>query len=782
MAVVSYDVDSIWATSNTLGSFRIPNGIHRCTEASITQTVVADFTKKSSIGVSYNAFFLVTKCQFPVQVFLNGASGRNFFTLVFIPSLNDLSKDCVSSYYNGRWLWADDPHTSFKAQAIKTIALHTEDFPALEENFKRHLQQNFPHATMLFGIYQNGLRGNYEDTLRSLKAFVSPASLNSIAVHKAMEVTVPTGTVSLAREVRLRGCVPYYILGSPSLRSFTCNSHSGLPDMCMNVRERITYVQGYYPRQAHAGNVNDHTNSPITLAAIFGFNSGNSLLDGLLKAAKRELEAIRASLFSFASESCPYRIEIATEWKSEQPVEELERIFSAESLNTLADNIFDGCHFEVITEEEIGELMNEILLAYMELEEMVNGRVWPATLEDIGRIASLESLLLYCVRGSTSFVNYNCLKAALGGKTLGLALGSNGALSIPLVPSTVPAELLVTELTASEQGRFHNCVLFFVQLLVRFADECERTGNAWGTCQLLARTIIEGVAEECGVAGLTVLRVTAVQRRVSGCLGLNDALDCLRFIDTIKPMRTLLALLTTHGAAMFCKASNQELEAALRRALQTCQVFPLWRPQADRDSSYTFLRLCPTPPERQFSDGMEFLLNVLKLKVGMMQRLSSNNKDVQGCLRLAIHLAGGEGGMVLRKWTACLLLLLLTVWRGPRARRCFSLPSWQDHFGWVYLQHLCEQGILCREEHAEGCSFFGNYKIARGFPKNIERWGQSLHRQQVIVDMHDATQTREEQTAEDRQVDLHVESEQAELGVPTRKRRRGIAMFLSSQQ
>ena len=161
-----------------------------------------------------------------------------------------------------------------------------------------------------------------------------------------------------------------------------------------------------------------------------------------------------------------------------------------------------------------------------------------------------------------------------------------------------------------------------------------------------------------------------------------------------------------------------------------------------------------------------------------MLRLSPHCKDVQTCLKLAILLAYRDGGVTVRTWTACLLLLLLIVWRGPDAHCCFSWAAWQVNLGWYYGRPLCEQGVLCEERDAEGYTFFGNINIAPGFIKNIEKWVQTLQHQQDLGAKQDRTEPDEEPAV----YDQNFSGDHVAMGMPRRKRRRGIALLLSSQQ
>lgn len=771
MAFIDNDVDSIWATSSTLQAFKIPEGIHRVAKINITRTVVADFGKKSSMEASYSACYFISRSQFPVNVFLDGIGGTDFFALVIIPSLKDLGHHCVSSYHNGRWLWTDSPKHNFEKQNIKNIVIHTDDFPVLERNIARHVQEDFPHATVLYGIYLNGLRGNSTSVLKALTEFITRDHLEHIVLHKAIEVTVSAGgTVALANEFDLRGCTTYHILGSPTLTAFTCNGRRGLPNLCRDLNERVTYLQGYYPVAAHAGNVNDHCNLPITLAAVFGFQSGNHMLDDILMAAYKELAAIRAALFAFWAKACPYRIEIVTEWDLRQSAEQLDYMLSTQSLDKLASIITDGQHLDIVTKEELRELTTHVLAAFIELEEMVDMGRWPVTLDDFGRLTSLENILLCCVRGGTQYVNYRSMKCALGGRTLSDSVGPNGSLLLPDTPFTVPAAVLLAELSRSEHRRFHKCIHLFVGLLVSLDEECDREHRVHGTCNVLARTIIQGVHYACDVDGLNAAIVTAARRRVCGHVGFNEAVGALEHMDTNNAMRIMLALLTTRGAGNFCTGDEANMERALHRALSTCDVFPLWRPIGQKDSNVRFMRLCLTTPEEQFCDALDFLEHFMKVKARHMERLSVNNPGMQLCMNLAIQLSESDLS-TRRTWTAWLMLLLIVVWRGPSAS-CdfFSWAAWNRHVGWNYVIPLLQQGVLKRAEPAPE-HLLGNLKIATGYLKHLREWSRYLHSRDL------ATPVEPEPNANNEAV--RGPERPLVTGSLQRKRRRGMIALLN---
>lgn len=781
MATTSFDVDSIWITSRTLSAFKIPEGMHRLAKHNVTSTVVADFSKKSTVGRAFSAFFLIPRCEFPVEVFLSNISGKEFFASLLVPSLKALPKGSVTSYHNGRWLWTDSPRDSFEAQKIKSIALHTADFQALERSICRRLADSFPHAAVLYGVYQNGLHGQSEKVLLSLRQFLMPDALEHVIVHKAVEISVPTGTVGLAMHAPLQGCRKYNILGSPTLRSFTCDGRR-LPDMCAGMEEHISYVQGYYPIQSHAGNVNGHTNLPITLASIFAFRADNDLLRGLKDQAHRELAAARAALFAFLSGRFPYRIEAVTEWShTRQTQADLEKALSMESMHKLVRNAFDGRHLCTVPQEECTELGKAIHLVYAELEEIVEGCAWPRTVEDLARVASLESLVLCCLRGSTQFVSYRCLKAALGGKTLGQALSPANVLIIPDDPLPLAAEQLAVELIASEAGRrhFHKPIDFFVRLLKTLDQEREASGRTMGSCETLARMVVRGVCEECDVPSLSTASITAAGRTLAGHTGFKDVLDALCYMQSSKPMRSLLALLVSSGGRNFCLAdSDDEMERALYRALDCCDVFPRWRPIGSQDTTYRFTRLVLSDPDRQFSDALDFLEEVLRMRASRMDRLTSRNPDVQLCMKLAIVLGGGRAAKT-RTWTAWLVLLIITFWRGPSASyRFFSWAGWKRSIGWEFVAPLLDGGLLIHEEGSEDF-LLGDLKLAPRFSRRLENWTNALlierdgHRQEVEAQAaHVEESNREPPTLEEPM--MHAR--------PRRKRRRGIASLLASQQ
>lgn len=778
MATVSFDVDSIWATSRTLSAFRIPEGMHRLTKSNITNTCVADFSRKSTMNQSFCAFFLLARCEFPVEVFLSDISGKDFFTSVLLPSLKALPRESITSYYNGRWLWTESPEDSFDMQKIKSIALHTRDFQALEGSIRRHLADRFPHAAVLYGIYQNGLHGQCENVLHSLRQFLLPDALERVAIHKAVEISVPAGTVGLAMHAPLHGCVKYNILASPTLRAFTCNG-CRLPDMCTGMEEHVTYVQGYYPVQSHAGNVNDHTNLPITLASIFAFRADNKLLQGVVDQAHRELAAMRAALFAFLSRHFPYRIEVVTEWSPPQTQADLEKTLSMESMHKLVNNVFDGQHLCIIPQEECRQLVERIHLAYAEVEEIVEGRMWPHTVEDLARVASLESLLLCCLRGSTQFVSYKCLKVALGGKTLGQALSPANALIIPDDPLPLAAEDLAEELIASEARRkqFHNCIDFFVRLLKTLDQEREASGRAWGSCETLARMVVQGVCEECDVPSLSTASITAAGRSLAGHTSFKDVFDALCYMQTNKPMRSLLALLVSSGSRNFCVAdSDEEMERALYRALNHCDVFPMWCPIGSQDSQYRFIRLCLSDPDQQFSDALDFLEEVLRMRASSMDRLSSRNPDVQLCMKLAILLGGGHTAKV-RTWTAWLILLIITFWRGPSASyKFFSWAAWQRSIGWEFVAPLLRSELLVQVEGSEDF-LLGDLKLAPRFSRRLKNWTNALQ-----MERDDGHQQGQGGHMEEENEQPGIVEEQMVHMRPRRKRRRGIAHILASQQ
>lgn len=774
---VSYDVDSVWAVSSTLEAFDICPGIHHVHANLFSTTTKADFSRKSSWDISYNAITLISRSEFPVKLLLHNISGPQFRDSVLLPSLRDLPHCKRTSYYNGCWLWQQTPEEHLRMTNDKRIHLDSCDLQLVEQNIARHLVEEFPEASVKYGLFINGLHADPGRLIMSLEVFLDRRYLEFVAIHQAVEFTVPGGsTLRLRHGVNLRGCTKYRYLSSPLFVGFSCKGRSGLPNMCDNIRERIGYIQAYYPLQSHASSYDASTrNSPVTLAAIFGFGNDNSLLKKLSSQASDILAKAHAGLQGFAAGACPIRFEIVPEWRNEEPQYELDGVLELNAIKTLVRNIVETDVLEVVTAQEIQTVARPIISTCDELQQAHDANVMPHNISHLSRICGLESILKVSITGTTRYINYQTMKATLGGRTFVQSVGQSGELVIPDSGTSDPSTLL-DDLMKSEKLCYWDVIALAVALLAR-REAAQQESSA----RQVAETIIEGVKMICGLPALTEDAARNAGATVSGHISYSEVIESLIYMKLSHPLRTYLAALLQKT-----EIDQREINAELFAILQRGNIFPSWRPHYQHDSRTRFYRLYLTPPEQQFAKALHFLEQELGVAIGRLVRMTRAHRAVSLCLNVASHLAGMEDTL-LTKWSAWLLLLLMAEWTDRRGFKYpyFRYTKWHDNLGMEgFGEPLIVAGILQPlppdDNRDEKYTILGRFELVEGYVRRLQEWHQTffppdLQQQELEPRVPDDTE-------EDEELEEEGNEEEEENSVPlvpaVRCRRRGIRALL----
>ena len=707
------DVGSVWAVSKTLRAYRVRPGLHRMNVrkgGSLLESQ-ADFTKKSSLEEICTAVTLIQRSDFVVKVFLLGLSCHAFLQRVLIPALKDMPHKCRTSYMNGNWLWSNTPYVYFKQLSVRSIIIHTDDFDLMEGNIQRHLSENFADAQVRYGLYDNGIVGAMEYMVPVLKDFLVTEHLELLIIHQGVELQSENSDyfLSVSRQCDLQGITRYHYLGYRPLLGFTCNMREGIPGMITDVGARVTHVQGYYPVPAHAANEEKHTNMPITLGAMYGFRGGSKMLDEVKTAALSALASHSSSLSGFRG-SVPYRLELVTEWRDDLPLSEVHELLSSRPIEAVLKQIRDQDMFEQHSCAELHTHLQSIQRICNELQQCMDDPIWPLDMPSFSRIAGLEAILKACVQGSTQFVNYRTLKAALGDMTLAENVDVHGIVT-PSDEITIDEDLLLMELWWSE--REHSEALHLWLDVI--------SGNHTGP--EVAGLVVDAISRKCTPSTLTERAVLRCRKAsIKGSATMKDVMTMLSFMGEQSPIRTFIAMLVIDGVQVFDPEGYPDFDRALCNVLMArCQVFPMLRPvRTTKDSYSRFMRLSLTTESTLFNHALHFMECDLR-------PLTCGHPAVVACMSLARHMAGTDGQRLIN-WTAWLMVLLLTSWdeQGIAQYVYFSWSKWHELLGWEeYGTPLLTNGIveLLTWEERENlnitCKLFGRYKLKSGFVRRV---------------------------------------------------------------
>ena len=719
---VEYDVDSVWALSSDLTCFNVRDGLHHIPVSMFRTPVRVDFSKKSSLGAVYEGVVMVTQADFPVYILVEGVSMYRFMTGVLTAAMRQLPHHRQTAFRNWYWLRSANCSDLLRMFKVKSIHVHTSDFQALQTHIGIFMQQFYPEASVKYAVYMNGMHGDVDSILIRLRDFLAMERLECVLIHYGAEVTMGDGRLPVVHaDGDLPRCELYSNLGQNGIRGFTTKQPVLLRQFTQGVGSRCTFLQGYYPMAVHGATREKVHNMPITLASMYGFRSGNPMLENIRVAGVKHMRMLLAGLEGYV-DGPPLRFELVAEWRNDQPLEEYDELLSRQAIDQLGNNLRRPGVLAAVPRERITAILEPLLDLAADLDSFVNDPYWPMNMPAFRHIAGAEAVLKACVNGSTQWVNYGTLTSALGGRTLAEATRgfSPMQLETPLPASEYHVE---ADLRASEADHA-DVVTLWMQVISEPLPPHE-----------IAQALVQAITNLCSPPTLT-LRAVQKKRgaRVEGQATVDDVLSMLKHMEgNQSPMRTFVAMMTVDGVEYF-EADNfdQEVEQVL---LSRCQVFPTLRPVSkDQDFYSRFQRLTLTPDEVQFANGLEFMETQLKMYSSKMVILTSDHPAVVACMTLARHMAGTDRAERLTKWTAWLFVLLLCAWddAGKITHAHFSWHRWHRQLGWrEYGQPLVSCDILeeLTDEQRDGVelkhTLFGKFRVCRGVVRRIIR---QIHR------------------------------------------------------
>lgn len=709
---VKYDVDSVWVIASSLSAFKLPSGIHHIWVSNVSNTTTANFSKKTSLEMTYQCFTFTSRCEFPVKIMLSNISGYRFLREIFIQALNQLPTTTKTSIQNGSWLWAADPVMTLDFLKVKVISVHSNDFETLDGLIRNHMhataEQLPPHVKIQFGIYMNGLQADSsESILPSLDNFLDKCKVEMVVIHHAAVFQQPDGSVlTPGPELPVKAACQYKYMGCNFLIGFSARGRD-IPEWCLaSLSGKTGYVQGYFPGPAHAVS-EKFANSPITLYALFGSKNQNNFLRMLKRDAMAQLSSFRAALIAYQQLHITYRIEAVMEWRNDQPLNELEQIMSMNAIHNLAH--FATERFFIVSREALNNAVRPISQLLDEVTELSNRDEW-LDLSDLGFLSGAESLIKCAIQGNTRYVNYHTMRALLGNHSLG-ECQIDGILVIPAERQTVPTDVLLREICRSERAT----ITLPATLLIELLDAKKTNPDEQRMIKIIGKAVIKGVAKMCNVSRLKEATVRQENHRVniSGKISYPEVLEALRFYQCDNPMRVMMALLLKDGVKKMAPTIHEDIDCAIANALDQCDVFPRWRPlTSGKDYYQMFFHLYKTTPRKQILDGMLFLEDILKARTSRLAAMGADDPSLATILALATHLAEAEPCNMI-KWTALLLLLLecsLARSRGL-AFPAFRYAVFAEHMGPQFLETLVDAGVLIKGSGEAGETFLNSFKV-----------------------------------------------------------------------